>query len=601
MRELREENIKIDDFSMLLYDDYYENENKKINKEINVNIFDSEKKNVENYKLLNEEEEILLCKEEVIKEIKSKKENQEENIKIKELFNGEDDNSIYYLNKKEIKKKLFKNAIGLEDGNGNSIDNHDKAEMEKLYKEVQLKHPRKIKDGKIKRYSFFSWSGFFCYNKSDYLSLGQGYTTYFNTIKLLIIFFLIISLINIPLIKLFSQYTSVYDFKDDNLLKTTLGNTIIRYFNTNSIIINKNKNYSKVNISLDCGENFIDEFVAVRRYYNVQDNISYEGPSSNEFDVTRAKRVLYINYLNYNNRFLEIYNLSYGLRIKKCKYKNNCIFEIEDLFYDFEVPTEYNNMTDILYYSCITKINSVNEDSILQDFYLKYNISNITLEILFIIILFYLVYKKSISRDNKEYQKKKLFINNFTLVLHELKIFSDDYNKEISDLISFLSDIIKNNKNLLLLNQENYEEITDFNVFDISISNVNEKKIDLFKIIKSLQKKIEDIKNDEDSLSGKVKKNIRGAYHSMHNIVVNLTEKEETDKSEDYIINDNISLESNDEENNLEKKKKIERKKTQIKEKKNNITIEITKLHEEYCLKNYVDIYITFRNQLYPQ
>ena len=221
-------------------------------------------------------------------------------------------------------------------------------------------------------------------------------------------------MINIPLIKLFSQYTSVYDFKDDNLLKTTLGNTIIRYFNTNSIIINKNKNYSKVNISLDCGENFIDEFVAVRRYYNVQDNISYEGPSSNEFDVTRAKRVLYINYLNYNNRFLEIYNLSYGLRIKKCKYKNNCIFEIEDLFYDFEVPTEYNNMTDILYYSCITKINSVNEDSILQDFYLKYNISNITLEILFIIILFYLVYKKSISRDNKEYQKK----NYLSIILH---------------------------------------------------------------------------------------------------------------------------------------------------------------------------------------
>ena len=108
MRELREENIKIDDFSMLLYDDYYENENKKINKEINVNIFDSEKKNVENYKLLNEEEEILLCKEEVIKEIKSKKENQEENIKIKELFNGEDDNSIYYLNKKEIKKNYLK-------------------------------------------------------------------------------------------------------------------------------------------------------------------------------------------------------------------------------------------------------------------------------------------------------------------------------------------------------------------------------------------------------------------------------------------------------------------------------------------------------------
>ena len=148
MKEIREENIKIDDdFSILLYDNNYENENKRIRKEINVSIFNSEKKKVENYKLLNEEEEILLCKEEVIKEILSKK----ENIIIKELFNGEDNNSFYYLNKKEIKKKLFKEIISLEDdGDGNSIDNHDRVEMEKLYKEVQLKHPRKIVDGKIK-------------------------------------------------------------------------------------------------------------------------------------------------------------------------------------------------------------------------------------------------------------------------------------------------------------------------------------------------------------------------------------------------------------------------------------------------------------------
>ena len=92
MKEIREENIKIDDdFSILLYDNNYENENKRIRKEINVSIFNSEKKKVENYKLLNEEEEILLCKEEVIKEILSKK----ENIIIKELFNGEDNNSFY--------------------------------------------------------------------------------------------------------------------------------------------------------------------------------------------------------------------------------------------------------------------------------------------------------------------------------------------------------------------------------------------------------------------------------------------------------------------------------------------------------------------------
>ena len=480
MREQREENIKIDDFSMLLYNDYYENENKKINKEINVNIFDSEKKNVENYKLLNEEEEILLCKEEVIKKIKSKKENQEENIKIKELFNGEDDNSIYYLNKKEIKKKLFKNTSGLEDdGDGNSIDNHNRAEMEKLYKEVQLKHPRKVVDGKIKKFSFFSWSGFFCCNKSDYLSLGQGYTTYFNTIKLLIIFFLIISLINIYLIKLFYQFTTVYDFKDDSLLKTTLGNTIIRYFNTNSIFINKNESYSSMNISLDCGENIIDDVVLIRRYLNASNKFDYLGIGLKELSIISRFDLKYnFNYLNsyFRTRKISVY---YAFDIYKCKNKNKCIIEIEDRFYDLKVEEDYNNMTDIFIYSCIKKISYDNGNYTDKELFLSHNVANTNLVILLILILFYSVYKKLISIDNKEYQKKKLFINNFTLVLHELKIISDDYNQELSDLISFLNDIIKNNKNLLLplSNQINYGEINDFNVFDISISNVNQKKL----------------------------------------------------------------------------------------------------------------------------
>ena len=73
-----------------------------------------------------------------------------------------------------------------------SLDNKNKEEMEKIYKDIQLKHPRKIIDGKIKRYPFFSWSGFFCCNKPEYLSLGQGYISYFNTIKFLIVLFFII-------------------------------------------------------------------------------------------------------------------------------------------------------------------------------------------------------------------------------------------------------------------------------------------------------------------------------------------------------------------------------------------------------------------------
>ena len=91
----------------LLYDESSEFENKKIPKEIDLNIYNSKEEKLENYKLLNEEEEIVLIKAEILNEIKAKKENKEEDIKIKELYNGEDNDSLYYLNKKELKKKIF--------------------------------------------------------------------------------------------------------------------------------------------------------------------------------------------------------------------------------------------------------------------------------------------------------------------------------------------------------------------------------------------------------------------------------------------------------------------------------------------------------------
>ena len=63
-----------------------EDKNKNISKEINLSIFNYEENKLEKYKLLNEENEFLFCKEELINELKSKKENKNEDIKIKELF-----------------------------------------------------------------------------------------------------------------------------------------------------------------------------------------------------------------------------------------------------------------------------------------------------------------------------------------------------------------------------------------------------------------------------------------------------------------------------------------------------------------------------------
>ena len=129
------------DFEELLLNDDEEKEKQNINKEFYLKIFSNKEKKPDNYILLNQDEDLLLCKEEAIKEINSNKENKEE-IKIKELFKGEDNDSFFYINKKETKKHFLKNIIELDKENENSkvdiLDNKNKEEMEKIYKEIQM-------------------------------------------------------------------------------------------------------------------------------------------------------------------------------------------------------------------------------------------------------------------------------------------------------------------------------------------------------------------------------------------------------------------------------------------------------------------------------
>ena len=640
-QEKEQEIQMINEFEQLLYDEFEINENNKIDKEINLSIYNFSKKKSENFKLINEEKEILLCQEEMFNEIKSKKENKDEDVKIQELFKGEDNDSVYYLNKTELRKKYLR--IKEEDLNedeenmDNLIDNKDEREMLKLYKEVQLKHPRKIVDGKIQRYSFFSWSGFFCCNKPDYMSLGEAYITYFNTIKLLIIFFFIIAIINSYLMKLFREFSSVYNItEEDKLLKSTFGNTIIRYFNSTIKIFYKEKYYSgsKFNIYLDCGENRIGDFVSLQRGYFDHFIIESSGENKTEFEYSinpdGLKVLRVVDYLNYD---LKNYN---------CSGRNTCnietyigwIYDVEDFpFYNYTYGTGIDNyevLKDTFIYSCISDYNHKKTKDIDTNLEkkLKRDIIIITIITIIILVIFYILFKKAISRDKKAFQKNKIFINNYTLVLHNLKINSEDYNQEMSDLIAFINNTIQKYKHLFISYQSNYKEITDLNIFDISISIVNAKKIKTFEKIKKLKGKIDDIFNDNESIKQKVKNNIRGLYRSMHNIYANLSDKEKIDKKKDKENQDNQEYKGNQDNNknqekiddkdnedniieennllefeegyNLEKQIKLGKNKTLINENINRITVDISKLHKECNLNNYADIYITFRNQLIP-
>ena len=487
--------------------------------------------------------------------------------------------------------------------------------------------PRKIVDGQITKYNFFSFSGFFCCNRRDYLNLGQAYITYFNTIKLLIIIFVLMTLIHLALIKYCFQFSSVYNFNDDRLLKTTLGNTIITYFNTTYFFFERNKDYSSSEITFDCGENLINSFVGAIRHYDIDQNKFrkiQKGRAENEFYINNEGTILDMDYISNNldtysdnydrktfkiltNDDIHVYIYSYGSENNYTESLNYMYNYFKDFSKNFEYYSGrnyyYENMTDIYYYTCRKNISSINNQN---QYYYGHEFEEIilgtTLSSLIVIIVFYFIYKKGISRDKKESEKNKILINNYTLVLHKLKISSEDFNQEINDLISFLNDILKNYKHLFISSDNNNsKEIADLNIFDISLSNVNEKKVELFEKIKSLENKIEDIINDNDTIKNKLKNNLRGFYQSMHDLVVDDSEiKGKDDKIKEEDLNKDEMTPENEEGYNLEKQIKIGKTKTQKNEMTSKITTDVIEMHKEYKLSNYVDIYITFRNQKIP-
>ena len=86
------------------------------NKVINISLFDSEQQKKEEYKLLKGENELLLCKKEIIKEKIYL--NNFGNIKIGELFNNEYNEyneDYYYINKDELKQKYLHNLFELDE------------------------------------------------------------------------------------------------------------------------------------------------------------------------------------------------------------------------------------------------------------------------------------------------------------------------------------------------------------------------------------------------------------------------------------------------------------------------------------------------------
>jgi len=566
----------------------YNDKNNKIEEQFQVSIKDSDQKE-ESYTLINKKNDIILCKNDLLNELNSGK----YKIKIEEFFKDEDSDNCYYINKEKMKEEHLKNLFELEKNNEDiKIDNQNKEEMEKLYKKVILKHPRKIiNENQLEKYSFFSWTGFFCSkkghscNKDEFISLGFGISSYFKTLKLFIIFFFIISCVNLIGVVHYSKYK----VEQNSLLKTTLGNT--KTANYNKVFVSKKDifgNETKA-LSMNCGNKSIGKFIFGIK---LDEETIDEEYLVEESELTIPKNITVKGYLsNYKlNIFSEIMN--------ECFDKNECTKDIN-------VRKEFNPYiiySYLLYYECI-------DTSLFPENTSKNELRNITQGItivtLLLIFFLYYFYKYSIYADNLQYKNDKIFINNYTLVLKKLKFSDGNYNKEINDLIKHFNNIILidfNQNDLdyididdIDLNEESLNKNINLNIFDISISRVNEKKIESIKNIKSLQKNIKNIKLDNDTITKKFKNSFHKSFDSISKFM-----KHEKNKSlENPLLNEDNNIENISNINNSlseEQEEKINNKKLEIKEQIINISSDIKQIHYETQKKHYIDIYITFIN-----
>ena len=574
-----------------IINDLFDDKANQIEDKFKVSIKDSIEQKDEPYTLINKENEIILCRNDLLNELNSGK----YRVKIEEFFKDEDSDNCYFINKKKIKEEHLKHLFELDKDNEDiRIDNQNEEEMDKLYRKVLLKHPRKIINEKeFKKYSFFSWTGFFCSkkgqscNKDEFISLGFGISSYFKTLKLFIVFFFIISLINLIGIAHYSKYKC----EQNSLLKTTLGNT--KTANYSKIFVSNNYliDNKTLELSMNCGNKSIGKFIFGIKFD--EDTID-EKYLVEESELTLPNDIMVKEKLqNYElNKFSNI--------MSECFDLNECTKEVNVK----ETFDENKIYSHLLYYECI-------DTSLFPENTSKNELRNITqgVTIVTLILLFFLYYfyKYSIYVDYVQYNSDKIFINNYTLVLKNLQFSDGSYNKELNDLIKHFNNIILKdfkqndlddidivdlgiNKESLFTNKNK-----NLNIFDISISTVNEDKIKSINNIKSLQNNIKNIKLNNDSITKKFKNSIHKSFDSISKFMKH--EKNESLKNpllpedEDNYSNNSNSLSEEQEE-------KIKNRKLEIKEQIIKISSNIKQIHMETEKRHYIDIYITFTNPI---
>ena len=392
--------------------------------------------------------------------VKNDIDNDNYKVKIKELFNEESNavDDTYYINKEKMEEKYLKPLLRSE--SENIINEKD---IEKIYKEKTLKHPI--------GYSFFSWSGFFCFGKcpslekTPLINLGYAISSYFKTLKLLIFIFFVISCINLISVFHYMKFTPIYENKN-LLLKTTLSNTRITKYNSIIVIFNSSEINAQDNLILNCYNYTVGKFIFGIKNDKIKENEIevLQNFSSIEQDKIKIPKIFGSKWNDISIKKLNGYNKELAKVLKgKDATINKNIF--------FDSGSKSNYQSKLLYYECIdqTKLpKNYSKNSTKKIFH------GTTIITLILLIFLYFYFSFSFKVDQIDYLSNKNNIQSFTLVLKDIEVNEDNYYKELNNLIAHFNSIIKNS------------------IFDITISKVNKEKYKAFKKLKKNNKLIDE-------------------------------------------------------------------------------------------------------------
>lgn len=545
---------------------------------------------------------------------------------IDQLKNDPNQKESIYINMADIEEQYMKgNLLG-----DNEEIVHDEKTMKKLYTDVALKHPCKIKDGEPVKYSLCVNTGWFCgcgkCKKSKLTELGIGMIVYFKFLKALVVSFLVISLFNIPLLVTYNKNHKEKKVNDymDALYKTTIGNIGSSLYSC--IKINVSELSNTYNFDLNCDSTTIIGKVTT---FSISETIDYEKNNKMNCMEKLTKEKLYVDTKNCDM------SAEANTIIKdQCQNQSSCSFSMDlskqkctlpfpEAQYIFFTYTCYQNNVLLGFTSSTMERNNFG-----------YVVAIIDIISILIVLITLIVVKKFMKENLDEFIKSRTFIRDFTLHLTDIKIPKEDIKKEFNDLLNHFVSIAKVDDDQLdifsfepinLKHHPQYEDYhteiqknfdpRNFFIYDMVYPILTSEKLSAIQKYNELQEEISDLNKEIEIINNN---STTGNIEPKYGIVAANSEHKEKPNEPDNengpviykqpdavpenadigVEGKNVDTERNRERNKKELQKDAKLTKLRNKIEKLTLEMEETKVHikEKSDIKEVKEIYITFRN-----